>query len=479
MRPLLFALLLFAAMPAAAQDLDGALRFLEQNVPAAMSQTQTPGLAVAVVKEGRVVYRQGFGHRRLGEPDPVTPSTVFQIGSISKSLTAMAVAMLVDQGLAKWDDRVVDHLPQFAMHDPWVTREFRIFDLMAQHTGLPHTSGDMQILSGVDRDHIVRSLRHIEPESSFRSHFAYQNAPFLAAAQLIEAKTGKRWEDVLAERIFQPLGMATASTDWAGYLAASERAGFHQLQEDRVSALPWDWPYFDYVYLLGPAGGVNATADDMARLLGFWLEEASPLVSAEQKAFLQRPQTVVNTGAYYCQALIRMERPGGACVWHNGETSGAKNMMAFLPDEKLGIVVLTNLRGNGLPEWLAFSFFDVYKERAPRPFDPHPELTRRPERPASPAAPRPLERYRGRFTNPVYGDLVVDAAEHLTLRFASETTQRALDPWDGDTFWLELPVIDQPTSGPVHFTFDDAGAVTSVRLESFDAGKIGTFRKVP
>jgi CubicO group peptidase (beta-lactamase class C family) len=458
------------------EALKEAIDSLELSIVEGMKETGTPGLSVAVVHKGKVVYSEGFGVRRLGESAPVTPQTVFQIGSISKSFTAFLVGHLVDKGAVDWNDRVIDHLPGFRLADPWVTREFRVFDLMSQHSGLPATAGDLQILSDIDRNHIVETLRYIQPASSFRSEFAYQNGLFLAAAQLLEKKTGVSWEQLLQDTAFAPLGMTHSSSRYSDYLQEPNRAGFHQAQNGKVVALPNDWPFFDYVDLLGPAGSVNSNAEDMARYLIFRLtEENNKLLSAQTARFLQRPQTVVTTGLYYCQGLMYKESKNGAVIWHNGETSGARNMMAFSPQHQLGIIILSNLRGNRLPDWLALNFLSTYEGHplTATPFDLESDHVS--PKPTSPAAPRELSEYAGQFESPVYGVIQVAAmSDRLAVTFSGSTQAFSLAPWDGDTFWLTLPIIDQPASGLCRFTFDEAG-VSSVTLEAFDAGGIGTF----
>lgn len=460
-------------------DLKRALKHLEESVPQAMSQTGTPGLAVAVVQGDTVVYQKGFGVRRLGEASPVTPETVFQIGSISKSFTAALVGMLVDQRKIEWKDRVVDHLPGFRLADPWVTREFRVFDLMSQHSGLPYTAGDLQLFFQVDRNHVVEVLRHFQPASSFRTEFAYQNGLFLAAAQLLEEKTGQRWERLLQERLFEPLGMNRTTSSFADYMAESNRAGLHQSSDGRVNALAWEWPYLGYVDLLGPAGGINSNALDMARYLTFRMNESSDLLSKESAHFLRRPQTVVRPGLYYCQAWMYMERPEGPFIWHNGETSGAKNMLCFVPDKKIGIVVLSNLRANPLPEWVALSFLDSYFGQPVKAFENHKPQEETPQPPARPAPHRALEDYQAVFQNPVYGSLEVASRKgRVEVRFDGKGPSYPLKHWDGDRFWLQLPVVDAPADGFVDFSFSPEGKVESVLLEAFDDGSVGTFRRL-
>ena len=157
----------------------------------ARRQWEVPGMAIAVVQDGKVVFAKGFGVKHAGGNDPVDEQTLFQIGSTSKAFTAALVAMLVDEKKVGWQDKVINHLPGFKMYDPWVTREFQVEDLMAQRSGLPGSAGDTQAVLGFPREHLLRSLARFKPVTSFRSSYAYQNGLFLAAGALVEQKTGK------------------------------------------------------------------------------------------------------------------------------------------------------------------------------------------------------------------------------------------------------------------------------------------------
>jgi CubicO group peptidase (beta-lactamase class C family) len=150
---------------------DAMLDALEAYAKTAQQQWDVPGFAIAVVKDDRVVYAKGFGVKRVGGTEPVDPDTVFPIGSTSKAFTAALVAMQVDEGKFGWTDRVVDHLPDFEMHDPWVTREFQVGDLMAQHSGMPAYAGDGMAIIGFPPDYIVSKLKLLEPATSFRTEF--------------------------------------------------------------------------------------------------------------------------------------------------------------------------------------------------------------------------------------------------------------------------------------------------------------------
>ncbi len=191
----------------------------------AMKDWEIPGMAISIVRGDRVLLAKGFGVRKLGSTQPADEHTLFQIGSVSKSFTATLVAMLVDRKKIAWTDPVTEHLPDFSMFDPWVTREFRVFDLMAQRSGMSPYAADFLPLLGFDRAHILRSLRFIRPVSSFRSEFAYVNNLFVVAGLLVEKYSDRSWEDTLKARILDPLGMKESSAAQKAFTARRTSPG--------------------------------------------------------------------------------------------------------------------------------------------------------------------------------------------------------------------------------------------------------------
>jgi len=173
-----------------------------------------PGIAVAVVKDGRVVYSKGFGVRKLGEAAPVTENTLFGIASNTKAFTSASLAMLVDEGKLHWNDRVIDYLPSFQMSDPYVTREMRIRDLLVHRSGLALGAGDLMFFPTTDlsSEEIIKRLRYVPLATSFRSAYAYDNVLYSVAGKVIETISGKTWAAFIKERIFSPLGMSASKT---------------------------------------------------------------------------------------------------------------------------------------------------------------------------------------------------------------------------------------------------------------------------
>ena len=201
-------LLLAMATPLLAQA------YLDDTVERVRKAFNVPGIAVAVVKDGQVVVAKGYGVRRLGDPAPVTPRTLFGIASNTKIFTAAALAMLVEEGKLAWDDRVVDRLPGFQMSDPYVTREMRIRDLLCHRSGLGLGAGDLMFFPATDLTaaDILYRLRFVPQATSFRSEYAYDNILYTVAGAVIQQVSGKPWATFIQERFFAPVGMGSSRT---------------------------------------------------------------------------------------------------------------------------------------------------------------------------------------------------------------------------------------------------------------------------
>lgn len=427
--------------------------------------------------------------KTLGKPELVNEETIFQIGSISKSFTSTLVAMLVDEKKLGWTDSVLKHFPGFMMFDPWVTRAFMIEDLMAQHSGLPPTAGDLQILFDADSAHIMHSLRYIKPVSSFRTEFAYQNGLFLVTGHIIELLTGKTWEQNLQQRIFEPLGMTSTTANYPKFQQARNKASFHQNINGKVQPLAADWTYGGYVDLVAPAGSINSNLKDMVKYLQFHMNQGkfndTQLVSAQNIHVTHSPKTILPTapGApkiYYAEGWIYQEYKPSPVIWHNGETSGAKNMLAFMPEEKIGIVVLSNLRATQFPEQIAWSFFELYwdKPLTTMKLKSVPESVHCNNPPAITSPAMSLAKYAGDYDNQVYGKMhIFEKNGSLFATLGSRKIEMPLRHWDRDIFCLQLPVVDAPADGFAYFKINPDGSVAGVTLQAFNAGDIGFFER--
>ena len=478
--------------PAGAVDFDAVLARYETYAVKGMKGWQVPGMAVAVVRGDRIVYAKGFGTRRYGAELPVDKNTVFQVGSTTKAFTVALMAGLVDEGKVGWDDRVIDHFPDFRMYDPWVTREFRIHDLFAQHSGLPPYAGDLQAFLGFGRERIVHSLRYIKPVYSFRDKFSYVNNLFVAGAGLEERVTGKSWEDLMRERILVPLKMTRSSLDQAGLTETENHAALHLLADGKPMVIEPGSPLMAWPYIYGPAGGLNSTAVDMARWASAQLhggQGAARIFSREAAAAMHAPRTPILPGQLpdaYCMGWLATPLSKTDVTWHNGGTSGICSFVGFSEDLDMAVVVLTNLGGHKLADALGLQFFEMMSgnETADwnKKFLATPDEEEEPDTDtALPGLPGlPLKEYTGDYVSPVHGSLTVQTrGKGLLLRLGPDLRfSLPVTHQTQHTFTGEWTVLD-PGDPVYHFDFgvEPGGGVTSVTIREFDRDGTCTFDK--
>jgi CubicO group peptidase (beta-lactamase class C family) len=322
-----------------------------------LERFQVPGAAVAIVKDGQVVIAKGYGVRALGSPARVDEQTQFGIASNTKIITATALALLVDEGKLQWNAPVTRYLPWFAMHDPWVTRELSVRDLLVHRSGLGLGAGDLLWWppSTYNRREIAERLRFIKPTTSFRSAYAYDNVLYGVAAEVIEAVSGQSWESFVKTRILDRVGMTNSDVRHNGVERISNLAVTHAEVNDTVRQIP---PFVsDNV---NPAGGVMSGAADMAKWMIVQLDSGrvgtGPRLYTPNSAInLWRIVTPLGTGTGpagfehlgaqfngYALGMGVRDWRGKKFLSHTGGLPGYVSMVAMIPELKLGVVVLTN-----------------------------------------------------------------------------------------------------------------------------------------
>ncbi|MHB8119521.1 MAG: serine hydrolase [Methanothrix sp.] len=417
-----------------------------------------PGMAIAIVKGNDVLLSKGYGVKTAGSSDPVTTETVFQIASTSKALTSAMVAMEVDRGALKWDDRVIKYLPDFQMNDSWVTRELTITDTMAHRSGLPEYWGDDLMVLGYNDSYAIHALRYAEPVTSFRSQYAYQNVVYSIPTVIVEKTTGKSWQENLKSRIFTPLKMTGSSADYELFSSAKDVASPHMYRvtgnESLISeTIPMNSPLRNMTYLQPGAGGINSNIHDMANWLMFQMGngtfEGQRLISEENLNYVHSPKTPMKANMqdkmYYCQGWVYQESAYGPIIWHSGAVGGFHNYIGYSPKEKVGIVILTNNLQSNLADALFEQFFAMYftsttvdisgeslkAYRAQMAVASQPA----PTPPVSPASSLPLSAYTGTYSNTTYGTAVVSGHNgNLTITVGQNEMKLPLSHWDGNTF---------------------------------------------
>jgi CubicO group peptidase (beta-lactamase class C family) len=482
----------------------GAEQAIVQQVPAieayiasGMQTFDCPALAIGIVADDRLAYAKGFGTRSKATGGTVGTHTVFQIGSATKGFLAATLALMVDRGRFKWDDRIIDLDADFRLKDPWVTREFRVFDLLAQRSGLPPYANDALGILGLDRTKLIRSLRDIEPVSSFRTTFAYTNVTHILAGRIVaKAAGGTDWNAVLQHELLDPLGMQNTSYTAAAIEATPDHASGYRWTSAGTAEVPFTqiFPYdFD------GAGDINSTIEDAAHWLRFQLSngvfEGHRIVSAENMAVTRTPRIAMSDTATYAMGWVNQATPNATIIWHNGGTTSFGSYFAFVPTRNIGVVVLSNEANVGLPDAIGLWVLDRLLDnptvdhvgnafRRARAGEDHAMAQFAKPSDARPAPP--LAPLAGSFVNPGIGKAVVNQdGDALALNLPTGATLR-LEPWDGGVFAARLLPLGrfaavQQDIGPqpnafVQFQMDRDGKLNVLRL-SFDDGQAYLFSR--
>ncbi len=351
---------------------------IDATVAHAMKAFQVPGMAVGIVKDGKLIYAKGYGVRELGKPGQVDADTLFQIGSNTKAFTAAALAILVDEGKIQWDGKVIDYLPQFRMFDPYVTREFTIRDLLTHRSGLGMGAGDLMFFPATDfsRDEIMHGLRYLKPVSGFRSKFDYDNLLYMVAGQIIPAVTGESWEDFITQRILDPLQMRPCAANYDRIADRSDVAAPHVVVKGELRAIP-----VLQMDAVGPAGTINCSINGMAK----WLEtqlaagktpSGLQLFSAKRSEEMWSMNTILPPNALLA-SMYRTHFSGYALGWgvqdilgykkvaHTGGVLGSVTWVAMIPELDLGVLVFTNQESGMAMNAVGNQILDAYLS-APR-----------------------------------------------------------------------------------------------------------------
>ncbi|CAB3837860.1 serine hydrolase [Achromobacter aegrifaciens] len=440
------------AIPAGSKE--RALRELPQIIADIMQRSQVPGMAVAVVIDGKTVLAQGYGTREAGKQAPVDAQTVFQIASISKSLSATVAAIEVSKGRAAWDDPVSRYLPDFKLSNAYVSERATIGDFFAHRSGLPGTAGDDLEDLGFSRDDVIARLRLL-PLDAFRTSYHYANFSTTIGAQAVAKAAGRPWEQLADEQLFKPLGMKSTSYRYGDFEARGNRAVLHAYQNGRF--VPTGQRDADQQ---APAGGVSSTVVDLAEWLKLLLADGqyqgktliapgALLPALSPQAYSARAHDLDSRSGFYGYGFnVNTELGGRPSMGHSGAfLMGTGTTFRIVPSAGIGIVVLTNGAPVGAAESVAASFTDTalygkptrdwfaaYNGAMKAFFEPQADLSGQAD-PAKPAASKALSQYTGRFDNPYYGPAEIQEANGaLTLVLGPKGMRFPLRHWDGDTY---------------------------------------------
>ncbi|MBX2898137.1 MAG: serine hydrolase [Cyclobacteriaceae bacterium] len=454
-------------------------------------QYDVPGLAVAVVKNGKVLLQKGYGVRELGKPEPVDANTLFACASTTKAMTAVCMALLVDEGKVNWNDPVLQHLPDFQLFDPYVTRELKIRDLFTHNSGVGNTDflwGVMDIPS----EEVVNRMKLVEPTYSLRSSFIYQNIFYLFAGKVIERVSGTPWEVFIQKRIFEPLGM-TRTVAHLGMVTDRNQSSPHHLVEGKISVISRT-----NADAIGPAGSVWSCVNDMSkwavcmldsskfsggRLLkpATWAELFKPQVLVPASQFYPTMQLTQPNWTTYGLGWFQQDYKGKKINFHTGSLAGEIAIHGQLPENKLGIYIFGNLDHAEVRHALMFRAFDAFALGGTRDWSTEfytlyknlnqqsDQLTNlyEAQRVAGTQPTLPLQDYAGTYSSPLYGEALVTVNKDELDVSINQVVKARLAHWHYNTFrgWFDKRWWGKTSA---HFVVNSEGKATGIEIEGME-----------
>lgn len=471
-----------AFAPLGAQTRAPDLAAFDTYVAQAVKDWHTTGLAVAIVKNDSLVFARGYGVQDVRTKAAVNEHTRFAIGSTTKAMTSFALGMLVDEGKLRFDDRVIDILPEFRLYDAWATRETTVRDILMHRTGLPGTDL-MWSRQPFTMDEMIRRLRYVKPATSFRSTMEYQNVTYAIGGAIIEKLSGMPWDAFIRTRIFAPLGMNESEALVAGIVGKPNVATPHRVAGDS------SWPVkIRSTDAIASAGSVYSSVADMSKWMRFILDSGRVgtrrLIKPETFTELVTPQIRAPMDLYPALQLSRphgfsyglgwfVQDYRGATVWmHTGSIDGMSAIIGLLPDQRVGVYVLANTDHAELRHALMYRAFDMYSGNPPRDWSTELRtfLARPPRAPMATQASGgartgpslPLDRYAGTFVDSAYGTFeITNTGTGLHARFRGADAGD-LESVQGEVFRTKPGTPDDDQLA-ITFVLGPTGSVTGLR----------------
>ena len=463
-------------------------------VQKSIKEWEVPGLAIVVVKNNKVVFKNSYGTTELGTGNKVNNQTLFACASTTKAMTATAMGILVDQGKVNWDDPVIKYLPSFRLYDPYVTTQMRVRDLFLHNSGVGNTDylWAMNILSS---DEIMERMQLVKPSYSFRAGFIYQNIFYGIAGKVIEKVTGMPWENYITKNIFEPLGMLQTRAKLA-LVTNPNISKPHQRVEGKIQVIDRD-----SADRIGAAGSVYSNIDEIALWMQCMLDsskyEGGRLVSPATWTTLLKPQTFVTESEFYptkqltkpnfttyALGWFQQDYKGRKLNFHTGSLSGEIAIHGQMPEEKTGVYIFGNLDHAEARHALMFKAFDQYAlggntdwsadfltlygnirakaaeanaaEEASRVLNTKPSL--------------PLQAYVGTYTDPLFGSITITLENEILVAENIKLGKGKVSHWNYDTFQLAWNKKWYGKTG-LNFRLNEQGKVTTVEMDGVSLAK--------
>ncbi len=468
-----------------AQDYQGQVHVLDEYIQEAIELWKPPGLAVTVVRDQEVLFQRGYGTREIGKDLPVDEHTLFVCASTTKAFTSAALAMLVDEEKVGWDDKVIDHLPDFRLSDPYLTSELTVRDLLTHRGGMGNADF-LWTFMDISPDSILYKMRQLDPAYSLRGGYIYQNIMYLAAGKVVESASGMPWGTFLKERIYDPLGMTET------YAFKSQTAG----QENKAEA--HEWIKGEIIRIeqseadsIGPAGSMWSTVSDMSRWIRFLLDSAringKALIQPGTYSEIFTPQHLIPAQSFYPSRHLtnphwtsyglgwfQHDYKGKMVQFHTGSLSGMVAILGMIPEEGIGVYIMANLDHVEIRHALMYTVFDLFLEG---------EVTRdwskelkalydkiaveravsRPRRIENTTPAVEIDRNLGTYTNSLYGKVMLSEVNGVYRLNINNKLKGTLEHWNYDTYLVRF---DKKTYGErfVTFSYDPSGRVKALEV---------------
>lgn len=471
----------------------------ESEIDNLVKQTLTtfdvPGISVGIYKDGKVVYAKGHGVRSLTTQQPMDQNTMVGVASNSKGFTCFALAMMVDAGKLKWDDPVRKYIPEFQLHDSWVTDQFTVRDLVTHRSGMGLGAGDLMFFpegSDFTVQDIINNVRYLEPESSFRSQFAYNNNMFIIAGEVLKRVSGLSWEEFIETKIMKPVGMTSSKASYNRVTDRSNIIDAHTRTEGKVIRIPHDWSP-----TANAAGGIVSNVEDMLTWAQFLMNDAVTQTGErllDKNLFhelwqMQTPLRVrandsyaSNFRGYGLGWFVTDVKGGHKQVYHTGGLLGTVTQFTMIPDLDLAIVVLTNqMNGSAFntitntvkDSYLGYEnrgWLQRYGDRNARYIAYNDSIkaavyTKVKQAKQELNLPQP-EQIIGAYTDDWFGDVII-AKDGSGLSIASKRSARLfgeLLPYNATTYVAKWNDRSYDADVFVQFTFNEKGEAVSATM---------------
>ncbi len=452
-----------------------------------------PGMSIAIVKNGEIVFAEGYGVRDINTKEKVDANTLFSVASNTKTFTATAIGILVEEGKMNWNDKVVDYLPWFKLYDPYVTQNITIRDLLCHRSGLATFSGDLIWYgSNYSRREVIERAQYLKPIYGFRERFGYSNILFLTAGEIVAKVSGMSWDEFIKKHFFSPIGMDRTITSTKDLEGMNNISSPHNiLENDEVIAI--DYLNWDNI---APAGSIISSANDMAQWIILHLNKGKTdkenIFSTKTQEEMWQLQTPSNISSFarelwpsthfkgYGMGWSLLNYHGKRIVGHNGGYDGMISQTTIIPEENMGFVILTNANSSMYYPLMYYvldillteentdwnSLFHNYSE-SQKIADIERNIANEEMRIKDSKPSLELKAYTGTYHSEVYGEAEISFKEEALYfnMLESDIFESDMTHWQYNTFSIKFSQVPSLPLGTINFLINAEGSVYEMQVD--------------